>query len=81
MQNTHCKCGCRQNTNRMASNCSCVQENTQDCTYIAVPTTGMVYTAMQEFKDLYDTCVGFGRGTIFAELDKPLLVGGRSCGK
>jgi len=81
VQNTHCKCGYRQNACTAPTPCSCVQEHTQDCTYVAVPTTGIVYIAMQEFKDLYDTCVGFGRGTIFAELDKPLLAGGRNCGK
>ncbi len=32
----------------------------------------MVYAPMQEFRDLYEPCVGFRRGTIFRELDLPL---------
>ena len=81
MQNTHCKCGCRSNARTAVTSGTCVQVNTEDCTFIAVSTTAMVYIAKQEFKDLYEPCFGFGRGTIFAELDKPWMVGGRCCGK
>ena len=31
----------------------------------------MVYSPLQEFRDLYDVDVALGRGTIFAELDLP----------
>jgi hypothetical protein len=35
---------------------------------------------MQEFGMLYEPDVGFSQGTIFPELDKPLMVGGSLCG-
>ena len=35
----------------------------------------MAYVPMQQWRQLYDPNVGFSRGTIFMELDKPF------CGK
>ena len=52
-----------------------------DCTKAQVPTTAIVYIAMQEFQNIYEPAAGFCRGTIFADLDKPLLAGGMCCGK
>lgn len=34
---------------------------------------GMAYVPMQQWRQLYDPTVGFHRGTIFMELDKPFL--------
>lgn len=36
---------------------------------------GMAYVPMQEFTDLYEIEKGFHRGTVFAQLDYPFLVG------
>lgn len=33
----------------------------------------MAYIAMQQWQNIYDPDVGFVRGTIFSELDKPFL--------
>lgn len=40
------------------------------------PSLAMVYAPVQEFTGLYAPAEGLSRGTIFAGLDKPLLVGG-----
>ena len=44
------------------------------CDVSACP-LAMAYVPMQQWRQLYDPNVGFGRGTIFMELDKPF------CGK
>lgn len=36
----------------------------------------MVYALMQKFRDLYEPEAALVRGTLFAELDKPLETGG-----
>ncbi len=36
---------------------------------------GMAYVPMQEFTELYEIGKGFHRGTVFAQLDYPFLVG------
>ena len=33
----------------------------------------MAYVPMQKWRDIYSSEVGFERGTIFAELDKPFV--------
>ena len=33
----------------------------------------MAYVPMQKWQDIYSTDVGFDRGTIFSQLDKPFL--------
>lgn len=33
----------------------------------------MAYVPMQKWREIYDSNVGFNRGTIFAELDKPFI--------
>ncbi|MBS5660630.1 MAG: spore coat associated protein CotJA [Clostridiales bacterium] len=33
----------------------------------------MAYVPMQKWRNIYDSEVGFDRGTIFEELDKPFL--------
>jgi len=35
------------------------------------PSLAMVYPPRQVWRNLYDSDAGFGRGTIFRELDKP----------
>lgn len=39
---------------------------------------GMLYVPNQEWKKVYKIEVGFSRGTIFSDLDKPWL-GGNAC--
>ncbi len=39
-----------------------------------------VYAPLQEWRNIYDTELGFSRGTIFKELDLPFLCGERSGG-
>ena len=41
---------------------------------------GMAYVPDQEWREVYQADYGFSRGTIFAELDKPWLVGGTCYG-
>lgn len=36
----------------------------------------MAYVPFQEFKELYNSEVGFDRGTVFKQLDQPFLGGG-----
>ena len=48
---------------------------------ISLPVTAIVYIASQPYTDVYDPCVGFAHGTIFAQLDKPWLAGGCRYGK
>lgn len=43
----------------------------QECGYCITP--GMAYVPMTEFSDVYEAEEGFGRGTIFAELDLPFM--------
>ena len=39
-----------------------------------------VYAPLQDWKDIYDIEQGFGRGTIFKELDLPFVCGERKGG-
>ena len=39
-----------------------------------------VYAPLQEWRNVYDTELGFSRGTIFKELDLPFLCGEKSGG-
>lgn len=41
------------------------------------PSLAMVYAPTQCFRNMYEPAEGLSRGTIFAELDKPLGKGGR----
>ncbi len=43
------------------------------------PVVAMAYVPWQQFKDVYEPEVALCRGTLFAELDKPFLAGGRCC--
>ncbi len=38
---------------------------------VVYPSLGMVYPPRQSWRNLYEADVGFDRGTIFRELDKP----------
>lgn len=77
-----CNCGCGRNSRsgNMGTPAQRSPEST-DCTHVHVPLTAIVYIAMQEFQNIYEPVAGFGRGTIFADLDKPLLTGGMCRGK
>lgn len=37
------------------------------------PALAMAYVPMQKWRNVYESEVGFHRGTIFAELDKPFI--------
>ena len=39
----------------------------------------MAYVPWQQWRDIYEPCMGFQRGTIFRELDKPFLWKGGRC--
>ena len=39
----------------------------------------MAYVPIQEMASVYETETGWHRGTIFPELDKPFMAGGRCC--
>ena len=67
---------------------TCMPAQTTACT--AEPRVGdtmcddmvvaMAYVPWQELETVYEPENGFPRGTIFPELDKPLMVGGNCCG-
>ena len=40
----------------------------------------MAYVPVQSFEAVYEVDTAFMQGTLFPELDKPLMVGGVSCG-
>ncbi len=63
-----------------AAPCACAVEsrNTDDtCPAMVV---AMAYVPWQELETVYEPENGYPRGTIFPELDKPLMVGGSCCG-
>lgn len=76
-------CGVNRNneersTNQGRDTCSCQNESgstrsaaSKDS--LAQMPLAMAYVPWQKWKDIYETCKGFQRGTIFAELDKPFL--------
>ena len=83
----HQRGGNRYVGNNCANNAVCrremdTRETVCDCNEpLALPVTAMVYIAYQPFEDVYEPCVGFAHGTIFAQLDKPWLAGGCRYGK
>lgn len=50
-----------------------MNERMRDNTRMDSLPLAMAYVPWQKWRDLYDSEVGFQRGTIFAELDKPFL--------
>lgn len=55
---------------------SCMQENVMsDFARNRGQTVGMAYVPVQQWKDVYEICHGFQRGTVFAELYKPFKAG------
>lgn len=44
------------------------------------PSLAMVFSPIQEWRELYDVTTALERGTLFRELDKPLEVCGRCMG-
>lgn len=74
-QYTSPMCGCQ----RMAQPTSCDRAARQtrtaeeECASMVV---AMAYVLSQQLDTVYEPENGFPRGTIFPELDKPLLVGG-----
>ncbi len=69
------------NSMQQNGNCGCQVGAvcTQDVNVKAYPSLAMVYVPQQVFRQIYDLSVGFSRGTIFRELDKP-FTGGKKCG-
>lgn len=45
----------------------------QTCNCFEDMPLAMAYVPMQTWRDVYDSSVGFSRGTIFAQLDKPFI--------
>lgn len=43
------------------------------------PVVGMAYVPWQQLEEVYEAEVGLQCGTIFPELHKPFLAGGRCC--
>ena len=39
----------------------------------------MAYVPWQQWREIYEPCMGFAHGTIFSELDKPFLWKGGRC--
>ena len=39
----------------------------------------MAYVPWQQWREIYEPCMGFAQGTIFRELDKPFLWKGGRC--
>lgn len=61
------------------NNCSCSEEqNHHSCAEECMENLcemplAMAYVPWQNWRNIYEICKGFQRGTIFAELDKPFL--------
>lgn len=60
------------------STCSCQNESESVCKVLCKDSLSqmplaMAYIPWQKWNDIYETCKGFQRGTIFAELDKTFL--------
>lgn len=62
-----------------ATPCACTQTETavQPCADMVV---AMAYVPWQQLETVYEPENAFVRGTLFPELDKPLMVGGDCCG-
>ncbi len=43
------------------------------------PVVAMAYVPWQQWKDVYEPEVALKNGTLFPELNKPFLAGGRCC--
>lgn len=50
-----------------------MDQTTQNQTPLQDLPIGMAYIPLQRWQKVYDPAVGFDRGTIFEELDKPFL--------
>lgn len=72
-------CGCQERPayymgeNRKKKDCPKV--SSKGSAFEEMYPVGMAYVPMQEFTDLYEIGKGFQRGTVFAQLDYPFLVG------
>lgn len=72
-------CGVNRNSEERSGNqesnpCSCKKESGSTCKdSLSQMPLAMAYIPWQKWKDIYETCKGFQRGTIFGELDKPFL--------
>ena len=66
--------------------CSCaIPTETVTVREVVTPSCGdmvlaMAYVPVQHFDTVYETDTAFMQGTLFPELDKPLMVGGVTCG-
>ena len=68
-------CGCTRTAQPTACDCAARTTRTAEETCAAM-VLAMSYMLSQQLDTVYEPENGFPRGTIFPELDKPLLVGG-----
>lgn len=70
-----------QNARTTYANCPCTnvaaESHQTDCDEMVL---AMAYVLVQDFVNLYEPDAAFSRGTVFADLDKPFMAGGVSCG-
>lgn len=70
-------CGVNRNseersTDRASNTCSCKKEGDSTCIEsLSQMSLAMAYVPWQIWENIYETCKGFQRGTIFEKLDKP----------
>ena len=67
-------------TSTKAAPCACAAEPRNTVDACAAMVVAMAYVPWQELETVYEPEKGYPRGTIFPELDKPLMVGGSCCG-
>jgi len=83
-------CSCERSVPTMARETSCPicrgkqshEQELSSCKGYTVPLgfpLAIVYAPIQEWRGIYDEHKALSRGTLFAELDKPLEVKGRKC--
>lgn len=72
-------CGCQERPSYYIGEHSkkkdCPKVSSKGSAFEEMYPVGMAYVPMQEFTDLYEIGKGFQRGTVFAQLDYPFLVG------
>lgn len=66
--------------NAAATPCACAEPRRTAEEACAAQVVAMAYVPWQQLETVYEPENGFPRGTIFPELDKPLMVGGNCHG-
>ncbi len=79
MTETAADCGCQASRDYYMKETEkkkdCPKVNSRCSAFEEMYPVGMAYVPMQEFTDVYEIEKGFQRGTVFAQLDYPFLVG------